>query len=487
MQQNILTISQLNYSVKHRLEAEFGHVWLVGEISNFSSPVSGHWYLTLKDERAQVRCAMFRMRNMQVKFVPQNGMQVLVRASVSLYEPRGDYQVIIESMQLKGDGLLQQQFEDLKLKLAKEGLFAQEKKKTIPNFVKRVGIITSSSGAALQDILHILARRDPSLQVVIYPTLVQGKEATQEIVKMISLANVRKECDVLIVGRGGGSLEDLWCFNEEAVAYAIYGSQIPIISAVGHETDVTIADFVADLRAPTPSAAAELVSRDQQELINQLQNQFERASLAFDRLWAEKQKHFKQLELRLAVQHPAKQLQQNFRQLTQLKYRIIREVNQLLYIRSQQLIQLEQRVKNQHPVRHLQQQQVQLQQLSKRAEQQITQILLHKQQQLKMLYQSIARNPLLQQLNQYSQQVEQLQQRLIYSMEKEFTSEKQKFHGLCVKLEGLSPLKILSRGYSVTKNAQQKALISSEQVKLGDRLTTHLAEGILVSEVVEIK
>ncbi|KDB45585.1 exodeoxyribonuclease VII large subunit, partial [Glaesserella parasuis] len=193
MKNHILTISQLNYSVKQMLEVEFGSVWLIGEISNFSQPVSGHWYLTLKDEQAQVRCAMFRMKNMRVNFRPQNGMQVLVRANVSLYEPRGDYQVIIETMQPAGDGLLQQQFEQLKMKLAGLGLFAQEHKKPIPTFVKRVGIVTSSSGAALQDILHILQRRDPTLEIVIYPTLVQGKEATADIVQMIELANRRQE------------------------------------------------------------------------------------------------------------------------------------------------------------------------------------------------------------------------------------------------------------------------------------------------------
>ena len=201
---NIFTVTQLNYSVRHLLEIELGQVWLTGEISNFSQPVSGHWYLSLKDENAQVRCAMFKMKNLRVNFRPQNGMQVLVRASVSLYEPRGDYQLIIESMQMAGDGLLQQQFEELKMKLAAQGFFAQEHKKPIPKFVKQVGIITSPSGAALQDILHILNRRDPSLQIAIYPTLVQGKEATQDIIDTIKLANQRKECDVLIVWRGGG-------------------------------------------------------------------------------------------------------------------------------------------------------------------------------------------------------------------------------------------------------------------------------------------
>lgn len=249
---NIYTVSRLNSEVRLLLENEMGIVWLVGEISNFSAPVSGHWYLTLKDSQAQVKCAMFKGNNRLVNFKPQNGQQVLVKARLSLYEPRGDYQIILESMQPEGDGRLQQQFEQLKMQLAAEGLFAQTRKKPLPENPRCVGIITSRTGAALHDILHVLKRRDPNLPVVIYPTLVQGEEAAIQIAQAIGRANTRAECDVLIVGRGGGSLEDLWCFNHEIVARTIAASEIPIISAVGHEIDVTIADFVADVRAPTP-------------------------------------------------------------------------------------------------------------------------------------------------------------------------------------------------------------------------------------------
>lgn len=442
MKNHILTISQLNYSVKQMLEVEFGSVWLIGEISNFSQPVSGHWYLTLKDEQAQVRCAMFRMKNMRVNFRPQNGMQVLVRANVSLYEPRGDYQVIIETMQPAGDGLLQQQFEQLKMKLAGLGLFAQEHKKPIPTFVNRVGIVTSSSGAALQDILHILQRRDPTLEVVIYPTLVQGKEATADIVKMIELANRRQECDVLIVGRGGGSLEDLWCFNEEAVAWAIYHSQISIISAVGHETDVTIADFVADLRAPTPSAAAELVSRDQQELLRQLQHHADKVNLAFDRLWSEKLARFDRLQLRLQAQHPQRQLQQRLQQLSHLE---------------------------------------------KQLKQQVEQLLLRKQQRWKNTLQRMERNPLPYRISAQIQHLHKLEQRLSYAIEKNISQRRLQFQTLCTQLDGLSPLSILARGYSVTQNQQGKALISTQDISIGETIVTRLAQGKVVSQVVEVR
>lgn len=486
MQNNIFTVTQLNYSVRNLLEMELGQIWLTGEISNFSSPVSGHWYLTLKDEQAQVRCAMFRMKNQRVAFRPQNGMQVLVRASVSLYEPRGDYQVIIESMQPAGDGLLQQQFEQLKMRLAAEGLFAQEHKKPLPGFVKRVGIITSSSGAALQDILQILARRDPSLEVVIYPTLVQSNEAAQEIVATIELANRRRECDVLIVGRGGGSLEDLWCFNEEAVARAIFRSELPIISAVGHETDVTIADFVADLRAPTPSAAAELVSRDRTELVRRLQHQFDKISLSFNRLWATKRQQFAQFAHRLKLQHPAKQLLLQRQTFAQLERRLERSLIAQTLLQKQQLNQLSQRLNAQHPERQLQRHQQQFEQLAKRAALSIEQIWLRKQQKWQHLAKRAANNPLPHRLVQQRQQLGTLEQRLNYAVEKTWQSRREQFQQLCTQLEGLSPLKILARGYSITQNQAGDALLSAKNVREGEIITTRLSRGLVHSQVLAV-
>ena len=484
---NIFTVTQLNYSVRHLLEVELGQVWLTGEISNFSQPVSGHWYLTLKDENAQVRCAMFKMKNLRVNFRPQNGMQVLVRASVSLYEPRGDYQLIIESMQMAGDGLLQQQFEGLKMKLAAQGLFAQEHKKPIPKFVKRVGIITSPSGAALQDILHILNRRDPSLQVVIYPTLVQGKEATQDIIDTIRLANQRKECDVLIVGRGGGSLEDLWCFNEEMVAYAIYQSELPIISAVGHETDVTIADFVADLRTPTPSAAAELVSRDQQEIVRQLQHHLNMVNLAFDRLWAEKLSRFQHLNLRLNAQSPAKQLELLHFKLTQIFDRLQGRLGQSLKLKEQKIAQLFLRVQAKHPSRQLEMQKLHLTQQETRLCKQIEQLFNAKRQKFYFAKQRLDNSTLPHNISRQNQNLQQLSHRLTYLIEKQFTKQQQGFHALCTKLDGLSPLKILGRGYSITQNDQQHVITNTKQITKGDRITTQLVNGQILSEVIAIK
>lgn len=442
MADNIYSVSQLNQSVRLMLENQLGAVWLTGEISNFSQPVSGHWYLSLKDENAQVRCAMFRMKNLRVSFRPTNGMQVLVRANVSLYEPRGDYQLIIESMHLAGEGLLMQQFEALKLKLAAEGLFAQHLKKNLPHFSKAVGIITSKTGAALQDILHILQRRDPSLKIIIYPTAVQGKDAATEIAQMIELANQRQEVDVLIVGRGGGSLEDLWCFNEEMVARAIFHSHLPVISAVGHETDVTIADFVADLRAPTPSAAAELVSRNQTELLQQLQYRRQRLEIALDRLFAEKQQKLKHLSLRLHNQHPQAQLRIQQQLITQLSHRL------------------------QQTLRHHWQ---------KTAEN------------LTALSMRLYKNPLPLRLQQYEQQLAQLKVRLNSHMNLTLSLQQKQLAHLCGKLDSLSPLKVLARGYSITQNQQNFTIRSMKDVNVGEQIKTRLPDGDIISQVIRLE
>ena len=442
MADNIYSVSQLNQSVRLMLENQLGAVWLTGEISNFSQPVSGHWYLSLKDENAQVRCAMFRMKNLRVSFRPTNGMQVLVRANVSLYEPRGDYQLIIESMHLAGEGLLMQQFEALKLKLAAEGLFAQHLKKNLPHFSKAVGIITSKTGAALQDILHILQRRDPSLKIIIYPTAVQGKDAATEIAQMIELANQRQEVDVLIVGRGGGSLEDLWCFNEEIVARAIFHSHLPVISAVGHETDVTIADFVADVRAPTPSAAAELVSRNQTELLQQLQYRRQRLEIALDRLFAEKLQKLRHLSLRLHNQHPQAQLRIQQQLITQLSHRL------------------------QQSLRHRWQ---------KKAEN------------LTALSIRLYKNPLPLRLQQYEQQLAQLKVRLNSHMNLTLSLQQKQLAHLCGKLDSLSPLKVLARGYSITQNQQNFTIRSMKDVNVGEQIKTRLPDGDIISQVIRLE
>ena len=267
----VFSVKEINRLVRELLEQSFPSFWISGEISNFISASSGHWYFSLKDDEAQVRCTMFKNKNMVADWVPKNGEKIEAKCFIGLYEARGEYQLNIELIRHAGIGLLSEAFNQLKEKLLKEGLFETSRKKLIPQFPKSIGVITSPTGAAIEDILITLKRRSPHIPIFIYPSLVQGKEAPLAIVKAIETANIRMECDVLILARGGGSIEDLWAFNEEIVARAIVASKIPTITGVGHETDTTIADFVSDLRAPTPTGAAELVTSHTVELIKTIQ------------------------------------------------------------------------------------------------------------------------------------------------------------------------------------------------------------------------
>ena len=273
LETEIYTVSQFNRESRILLETAFEQIKITGEISNLARPASGHMYFTLKDEQAAVRCALFRGNKRHTPADLNNGMQVTLHARVSLYEARGDFQLIANRIEPAGLGTLAQRFEQLKKQLQAEGLFDPQRKQLLPDMPQTIGIVTSSRGAAIHDILTVLKRRHANMQVIIYPSLVQGDQAAKQIATAISLANQRNECDALLVTRGGGSLEDLWCFNEPEVAYAIANSELPIVSAVGHEVDFTIADFVADIRAATPSAAAELISPDQSTIKQQLQQQ----------------------------------------------------------------------------------------------------------------------------------------------------------------------------------------------------------------------
>ncbi|MBI3189620.1 MAG: exodeoxyribonuclease VII large subunit [Ignavibacteriales bacterium] len=274
MSSNILSVGELTRRIKSVLETDFSNVAISGEISNFKRHSSGHLYFTLKDENAQISAVLWRGRAANLFFSPQDGMKVVARGSITVYEPRGNYQIDCISLQPLGIGELQLAFERLKQKLATEGLFEQENKKPLPQFPERIGIVTSPTGAALQDMLNIISRRFPSVEVILYPVKVQGTGAAEEIATAIKDFNKFGDIDVLIIGRGGGSLEDLWAFNEEVVARAIFASKIPVVSAVGHEIDFTIADFVADLRAPTPSAAAELVVPNKIDVVESLHNYY---------------------------------------------------------------------------------------------------------------------------------------------------------------------------------------------------------------------
>ena len=440
-QQQIFTVTRLNSAVRMILEQDLGLVWLTGELSNLAMPSSGHWYFSLKDISAQVRCAIFKGNNRRVPFRPQDGMQVLVQARVSLYEPRGDYQLIIESMQPAGDGMLALRFEELKRRLGAEGLFDEGRKRPLPREPRAVGLVTSATGAALHDMLTVLGRRAPDLPVFIYPTQVQGSAAISQIVAAITLANRRAEVDVLIVGRGGGSLEDLWCFNEEAVARAIAHSAIPVVSAVGHEVDVTISDFAADLRAPTPSAAAELVAPDRSARAQRLVHLKQRLVQAISRRQTAARHGFALLQKRLDHQDPKRRLEQQSQRLDELSGRLQHLLNLRLHQGERRLANLELRLQARSPE--------------------------------KLLAAGKRRHQL-------------AQERLHTLMNKRQDLAAHRLAMLSARLDGISPLATLGRGYSITRTPSGEVISRAAQVSPGQQLVTTLAEGSLRVRVEEV-
>ncbi|WP_219615629.1 exodeoxyribonuclease VII large subunit [Aeromonas salmonicida] len=440
-EQQVFTVTRLNSAVRMILEQALGLVWLTGELSNLAMPSSGHWYFSLKDLGAQVRCAMFKGNNRRVAFRPQDGMQVLVQARVSLYEPRGDYQLIIESMQPAGDGVLALRFEELKRRLGAEGLFDEGRKRPLPREPRAVGLVTSATGAALHDMLTVLKRRAPDLPIFIYPTQVQGSAAISQIVAAIALANRRAEVDVLIVGRGGGSLEDLWCFNEEVVARAIANSAIPVISAVGHEVDVTISDFAADLRAPTPSAAAELVAPDQSARAQRLAHLWQRLVQAMNRHQTAARHGFVLLQKRLDHQDPKRRLEQQSQRLDELSARLQQLLNQRLHQGERRLANLELRLQAKSPERLL--------------------AIGRRRHQL-------------------------AQERLHALIAKRQDQASHRLAMLTARLDGVSPLATLGRGYSITRTQSGDVINRAAQVNAGQTLVTTLAEGHLQVRVEEV-
>ncbi|MCF2856595.1 exodeoxyribonuclease VII large subunit [Pseudoalteromonas sp. SMS1] len=437
----IYTVSRLNREIRSLLEQGFASLELTGEISNFVAPASGHWYFSLKDEKAQIKAAMWRGNNRYCKYRPENGAQVQVKARVSVYEPRGDYQLIVEQMAPAGEGLLKQKFEALQMQLAAEGLFASHHKKPLPHTINRVGVVTSATGAAIKDILSVLKRRAPQLEVLIYPALVQGQDAASQIAEKISLANRRNEVDVLIVGRGGGSLEDLWSFNEEVVARAIYDSVLPIISAVGHEIDTTISDYVADIRAATPSAAAELVSPDSSELLAYVKDRKHRLLQAFHRKILNEQQHIARLQQRLSLQHPKSQLMQQGQRVDELQQRLARAFQYQQHKHHNSLNILHQRLLQFHPEKRL---------------------------------------------NMAKSQLSRLEVALQNNMQSHQQKRQNHLALLAARLDSVSPLAVLSRGYSITQINQQ-VLNSVTETKPGDTLTTQLNDGQIHSTVTSIE
>ena len=439
---HIYTVSQLNRETKELLNQHFLTIQVEGEISNLSTPSSGHIYFSLKDAKAQVRCAMFRFQQKKIGFIPENGQQVVVSAQVSLYEPRGDFQLIVQTIEEAGDGALLQAFEALKLKLANEGLFDPDRKKQLPYLPQAIGVITSPTGAAIKDILTVLGRRFAAIPVILYPVVVQGDAAKHEVVKALEVANSRNECDIIILARGGGSLEDLWAFNEEMVARAIYTSNIPVTSGIGHEIDFTIADFVADLRAPTPSAAAEHCSPVAQELwqyFKQVENQL---SQQLNRKLANNKQTLNWLNKRLNQQHPGQQLTTKTQRLDNLELRL------------KQILQTK-----------LNKKQTRLELISNR------------------LWQLSPTNK----TRAYQLQQQYLSGRLITALNRKLEQLKQQLSNTSQTLHAVSPLATLNRGYAIVSEPQSDHIIrTAKQLKTGDNIQTRLAQGRLISKIEEI-
>lgn len=435
-----LSVSQLTRQVKSLLETSFMEVLVEGEISGLTRPASGHWYFTLKDERAQIRCAMFRNRNRLLKQAPADGEQVLVRAKVSLYEARGDFQLIAESIEPAGRGALQRAFEELKARLEREGLFAMEHKQPVPVPPRHLGLVTSGTGAAIRDILTVLNRRFPGLPVTLYPTPVQGADATAGIVAAIEQAHRHGRCDALIVGRGGGSLEDLWCFNEEAVARAIFNSRIPIISAVGHEVDLTIADLVADQRAPTPSAAAEAVSPNRQEWLDRLSGLEERLILGIRQ--GLRQRSERARELRQRLRHPRQQLQEQAQRVDELETRLHQQTRRQLALLQQQMQQYWRRLGGVRPEARL---------------------------------------------RQAGERITEDRWRLEQAMRGHLEREQQRIRNLGAQLDLVSPLATLNRGYAIAQDEAGNILRHAGQRTPGDPLSVRLGQGRLDCRVEHVE
>ena len=370
VEQTILTVSRLTALLKDLLEDNFAQVWVEGELSNLALPASGHAYFTLKDSGATLRCVMFRSCLKALKFKVEEGMALVVRGRLSVYDQRGEYQLIVEYAEPKGLGALQAAFTQLKERLAGEGLFSDTHKQALPSMPQRVGVVTSATGAVIHDILNVLGRRNAGLNLLIYPVRVQGEGAASEIAVAIEAFNKLQAADVLIVGRGGGSLEDLWAFNEEVVARAVYGSKIPVISAVGHETDWTICDFVADLRAPTPSAAAELVCAAKEELLNQvesLSHRLEQTVISQIRLYT------RQLEgLSRSLHDPSRLLGHQAQRVDDLSERLDRALQHQLIRQREQLARHEQHLAGLHPAVQISRLRQELLLLSERADRRVT-------------------------------------------------------------------------------------------------------------------
>ena len=437
---HVLTPSSLNRLVRDLLGDALPQVWIEGELSNVAKPASGHLYFTLKDSGAQVRCAMFKMKASVLRFRPVDGMQVLLRAKVGLYEPRGEFQLVAEYMEPAGEGALQREFEQLKARLDAEGLFDPARKRALPRYARRIGVVTSATGAAIRDVLSVLARRWPLADVEILPVPVQGREAPPAIVAMLRKASASARYDVLLLTRGGGSLEDLWAFNDEAVARAIHASAVPVVSAVGHEIDFSIADFVADLRAPTPSAAAELLVPDAVAVDRHLRQLQQRLATLQQRRMQGNAQRVDHLLARLQAQRPQARLQRDRERLVHLHRRLLGAMREQQQRRQSQLDRARSRLLGQHP-----------------------------QQRLPLLRHRLG----------------ELTQRLRHAIERRLERDRLTLQQAARALHTVSPLATLERGYAILFDEAGKVLRSTQGVEAGTALRARLADGELGLRVEE--
>ncbi|MGH8051933.1 MAG: exodeoxyribonuclease VII large subunit [Arenimonas sp.] len=438
-ERRVLKPVQLNVLARDLLESSFSQVWVEGEISNFSRPASGHLYFTLKDDRAQVRCALFKQKAMYLRFQPCDGMQVLVRGRLTLYEARGDYQLVLEHMEEAGEGALQRAFIELKAKLSSEGVFDDARKRPLPAYVHRLAIITSATGAAIRDVISVLSRRFPLLQVDILPVAVQGEGAAKEIRNMLARANASAAYDVILLTRGGGSLEDLWSFNDEALARDIAQSKTIVMSAIGHEIDFSLSDFAADIRAPTPSAAAELLVPDKSELTAHIEQLKNRLHTALRRIQQNKQQHVDQAYLRLRLYDPQTRMAQARERLLQMQQHLAKNFQLLVQTKLARLRVAMARLERQHPQQSLQRHQLRLSTLNQ------------------ALHSTAAR---------------QLQTKIAHLRE------------LGRGLSAVSPLATLSRGYAIIRRQDDGSVVrDSHSVQKGEQLVAQLLNGKLNLEV----
>ncbi len=440
-EQSVISVSELNKKAKSLLEKGIPKLWIEGEISNLAKPASGHMYFSLKDEMSQIRCAWFKQRQLQNTLNIVNGSKMLALGKIGLYEPRGEYQFIVEKMEIAGEGDLKRKYEDLKRKLSAEGIFSEENKSELPNLPKRIGVITSPSGAAVQDILTVLNRRFPIIPIIIFPVAVQGEQAAPQIQNALEKANFRADCDLLILARGGGSLEDLWAFNEEIVARAIFDSEIPIISAIGHETDVTISDFTADLRAPTPSGAAELAVPDQHDWIKSIDNISEKINTIITQQINSKSQLSDWINKRLSQSSPMMTVK-----------RQIEKSNNLQKMLSSSILQnLSRQEKNIHQLKS------NLNEVSPR-------LKIHTQ---------------LSRIKELNQKITSCSDHLLEGLNNRIKLASK-------TLNSVSPLRTLDRGYAIARDAKTKNVImSADTIEIENDIEVKLAKGEIKVTVIE--